>query len=72
MVEASEYIKFVVELHHGQEKNGRWFLHGQPQGTGSWDLEEIQKLEIECNVQLVVVDQCMYGSGTSQEKGRSS
>ena len=57
-------MEFVVKLYRKQVEVGRVFVHENPAHAKSWALPVIRKMIREQGVEVVEVDQCMYGLKT--------
>ena len=60
-----------MELYKLQVEEGRIFLHEHPANATSWQMEEVVHVAGLNGVQVVVVDQCMYGLRVRSSKGHT-
>ena len=62
---AKEHIEFVIKLYEKQMARGILILHKRPSSATSLKLEELQRIRNIGGVQVVEVDQRMYGLRTN-------
>ena len=66
MIASDVHLKFVAELYDLQMKEGRYFLHENPEGAKSWEREPMMDLAKNPKVSRIVGDQCQYGQQSYQ------
>ena len=60
-IRAAVHLEFMCELYQYQTEQGRYFLHGHPDGALSWDFRCVRDVLRRPEVLRVTGDQCQYG-----------
>ena len=66
MIASDVHLKFVAELCDLQMKEGRYFLHENPEGAKSWERTPMADIAGDPKVGKVIGDQCQYGQQSYQ------
>ena len=61
LVRARVHLAFMCEIYQTQEDAGRYFLHENPDSSGSWDEECVQDILNLEGVATITGDRCQYG-----------
>ena len=64
LAEGIRHMEFVAKLYRKQVQGGRVFIHENPAHAKSWALPCIRKMMRELGVDVVEIDQCMFGLKT--------
>ena len=64
-----KHLRFMISLYQIQLAEGRHFLHEHPSSASSWRDQEMVRLLGHGRVNVVTMDQCMYGLATPGPNG---
>ena len=64
------HLRFCAVLYWEQMRNGRYFVHEQPQAAASWQVPSMKRLAETPGVYKAVAHQCAYGLESEDKQGK--